>query len=711
MDLSDLDAHAGVCLNNKGARAGREPSHFPSVSQLVICMDEAVMAAFAAKLADRRSPAQILLYATLIVGDISPDSCFALVAFLARLAGVPADAVPREWLDYVTRWERGDVMTTGGPFESWGALHSALGHSFFNLNEARSPTDAHSRETIDRQARDGWRICLTYLVELLAASSIHPARLSRDLPIPEHQRALMLMRQEEQEYRRSIHFATRLQLLLPMRGPGVRHLLMDVYISTELVATGAKKVFLRHDTQHAELKQGFALVAMHRPALAGTGNDMAVSVEPSTGATLEELWRELERLEDDRWRGLRPRDRPRSGIAGYMDLSSGSPHPEAPNEPWYGNATRYTAELSSDESYTLIAAPRRIDGETLGSKLTFDDVVEALWRLYQPARKLKLRTDIGLCSLRECLGELHPIVFDAPAGSEDSKRLILACWPHLGPVAGDDGVDPFLQFTSTIRRYLAACAARSAEQAEIRLRDLPEEADFDVLTLHGGMAVIHRRGVFLLDDWRGEPLRSEELKGEFQAALKRLGVLRQVRQEINVVMADISEKILEKRKRNVVPLVEKLTELRTNIHQTLHATESTSDFHDVREFRRKLEARWGLAGELGEAFKVVKDMEDNLRAYSQARAAFFTSAIATLGFPLLVVLSWLNFLREKLVPGAFRALAQSASAAPMATSVDWEAITLGSLIYILALAIAVTIIWFGRRRRSRRRRPGNSKTN
>jgi hypothetical protein len=241
-----------------------------------------------------------------------------------------------------------------------------------------------------------------------------------------------------------------------------------------------------------------------------------------------------------------------------------------------------------------------------------------------------------------------------------------------------------------MRRLLAAGASRPTDKHEIGIRGLPEEADFDFLTLSGGIAVIHRRGVLLLDDWRNEKMPVDALRTEFQAALKRLDILRRVQQELALMMTETKKILHSKRQSPVVSLIERLTALRVQVYTTLQQTETHADSHDVRIFRQKLEDRWGIGGQLAEAFKITKDLEENLRAYSQARTTFFASTIATIGFPLLVLLSWLNFLREEITHNSqpfFDFLRDKGMK-----------IATGSTIYVLIIVLALWIIMHGRRR-------------
>ena len=106
--------------------------------------------------------------------------------------------------------------------------------------------------------------------------------------------------------------------------------------------SGAAKAFARNDHEHAWFCQGFSLIAVYRP-LANPGEDLTISVDPTAGIHLEDLWRALERLEDRRWGDKRPRDQPRP-LKSY-EKKTDNP---GPNQPWWDYGGRYT----------LVAAPR-----------------------------------------------------------------------------------------------------------------------------------------------------------------------------------------------------------------------------------------------------------------------------------------------------------------------------------------------------------------
>jgi len=132
-------------------------------------------------------------------------------------------------------------------------------------------------------------------------------------------RASSLLHNEEQNYLHSLAHSICLQLAIPLAGPDPRKtMLVDAYLSEEKWSSGARKLFAHLDRGQSHTGQGFAVMGGYcpDPRLKGAGDAMTISVNPLTGLTLKDLWHELERMENERWLGQRPKTEPRP-IASY----------------------------------------------------------------------------------------------------------------------------------------------------------------------------------------------------------------------------------------------------------------------------------------------------------------------------------------------------------------------------------------------------------
>lgn len=617
--------HAGICLQHKAAPGGAG-RRVGSLSEFVATASGELWTDWTEKAAGAVAPAHVLRRFTLVVEDASPDSCLGLIVFLARLSDVPVEQIPADWIDYVGRWEAGDVRTTGEPFASWGALHTALAHGHI-VGSTGATGSASETDRSTRYASLGlaWLACLR--LDVAALRSGAPAHdLSRVRASPEHIAASAFLNYEYQQYLQSFMHASCLQLLVPMTGVGERYKLVDAYFEEEQIPLGAKKVFLRNDRERAWLRDGFALMGLHKPSERGSGNDMTVSVDPAAGVQLEELWVELERLEDAEWGETRPSNKPRQGIKRYpCGKRLGPGDRNAPDQPWYDDGGRYT----------LIAAPKALaTGGQLGSRLQWRrDVLDATWRLYNPLRFLRVSDGAGgvTCSLQALTGSLH---------KTSGKRLVVAYWVKEIPAQQS------LLLSPTAKRCLAACAARQGlTGGPIKLEDLPDEVSFDFLALPGGLAVVHRDGVFLLDDWRDLPLNVAELTAEFVQVSERLTVVDEVQSMLSGLGEEVESLINGQRRsvRTEFELLTDLSKLKIQIQRRMAETAPKAKDPAALPFREVLERRWGIASKLEIFQEAVGQLESTLRDHSELHTNRIIRGLTIYGFPAVLFASFFQF--------------------------------------------------------------------
>lgn len=567
-----------------------------SISALLRHADDDRIADWRRRLGQPATPAA--LQATLYVEDASPDTCLGLVLFLARLFGAPRDALPALWCDYANRWEQGDMRATGQPFASWGCLHSALGHSFILPSMDAAQSDRHGIET-------AFPICLRYLLELLA-HRIEPMRIPDDLPqVKYHHRARLQLQRDYQAYRHSLASAELLQLRVPLQD-SQRHLLVDAYLVTEMTVSGAAKAFARNDHEHAWFGQGFSLMAVYRP-LANPGEDLTISVDPTAGIHLEDLWRALERLEDRRWGDERPRDQPRP-LKSYEKKTDGP----GPNQPWWDDSGRYT----------LVAAPRALADGRAGGRATWQDVREQLWACYHPARALRFIPPVGARHRGRPLHEF-PATRTTPGG----KRLLIVGW--------DRGNGEPLVLTPTLQRYLAACAERDYPGG-VPVDALPDAASFDVLNLPGGFAVIHAHGVLLVDDWSNQNLPINACQEEFDRVVHRLDELHQIGASVDKLVSGLRMAVDAGQRLAYHDLVKRLSQERLRLHTELFDTRAANEDVHVLRFRALLEQRWGLAGQQVELHETLEQLDTLVRNHLGLHSSRLINNLTFYGFPAVL---------------------------------------------------------------------------
>ncbi|MGQ4668783.1 hypothetical protein ACUIJN_23665 [Metabacillus halosaccharovorans] len=540
------------------------------------------------------------------VEDLSPDTCIAFILLYLRVSGVSLDHFPTEWLDYINRWEKGDVKTTGKPHQSFGSLLNALSHDFFDMN---------NKEMNIEQLNEGFHSCIHFTIELLLKECAPYNIQGTDAEhIEDYHKAKAMVENNYQEYLQVLNSAEKVQLMIPMKETS-REVLVDGLIITEDHPLGVLKEFARVDKEHSWLGLGFAFLAVFRPKYEGTGYDITISVDPSTRLTLERLWDKLEEFENERWNGERPSSNPR-----FPNGKSKA------NQPWY----------DENGKYTIIGAPRRIEetGE-LGTKLTWEDVLQAIWECYSPASKLKITPLFGggeTCQIHDCQSVL---------GEKEDKKLLAVKWHSYGHQQA-------LVLSPTINRYFAACI-----NGEPRIDQLPPEASYDILPFPGGFSVIHRDGVLIFDDWTKDRSNVEEYKQEFKALLERYKAVKRLYRDIETELGRIQQFIVEPKKlrKQIITLNDRLSSYKLELRKTLlHTMLSSPDYH-VKMFREHMEKRWGLTTQLEELYQAVAEIDTIVKTYVDTRTNQLINKITIYGFPIAVSSGLFSFIFEDLYNG------------------------------------------------------------
>lgn len=588
--------HQGLTLNNKG-------TEYLSVSEMVYKLNKQTL-----KL--DLPPHEIRYY----IEDLSPDTCLAFILLYCRLLGVSLKRVPEDWIEYVNKWETGDVKTTGEPFQSWGCLHSSLANAHIIVDqEVDSQGNAISK--IDRNNYvTGFLACLKLTLAMLLEEVI-PHEVPELDHLEEYNRAMVFLRFEYQKYLQALNHATIIQLELPIRNSN-RTLLVDAFIATENTYMGLLHSFLSNDNERTWLQSGFSFMAVYRPELKGTGKDIVIRVDPNMNVHLKDLWQKLEELEEERWGGLRPCRDPR-----YPDRSRAK-------QPWYDDMGRYT----------LISAPKKIDQDTYGSKLEWADVVSALWELYNPAKSLTVKPYLPDGSIgQSCfIYESQPLVLDEAS----NKQFIAVKWDSLGQ-------EQSLVTSPSMKRYLAICASGTYRGQVPPIYPLPPDLSYDFLELPCGFAVIHSNGVLILDDLNNEELNLPIYKGEFERLLERVQTINRIHEEVSEKVDSIQKKLRSRKTlsgRYLISLNHWIAQQKMELRNTILKTMPSSIDYNLQVFRQTIEKRWGLNTQLDELYASVAEIENIIKSYAEARANRLISAITIYGFPFALFSGLFEFI-------------------------------------------------------------------
>jgi hypothetical protein len=604
----------GLLLSNKieGKRAD-------SVSQYVVEQSDEFYQKWQETLKDNLDLKNVSIY----IEDLSPDTIYSIILFFSRLNNIPFSAFPSKWLPYVNRWEKGDMRTTGEMEKSWGVLLSSLAHEYFVVTNVEEQNNNRIYKYDQQKVVDGFRICLAFTIDLILNSE-DPA----EIPVSHHSegynRAISLFNIEKLEYENTLRNSSKLQLLLPLKNSS-RRVFIDSIITTEINVLATLKNYSRTDVKNSFFKMGFGLMAVHRPHIAGSGNDIVISVDPSTGVHLKELWETLENLENTRWEGKRPNHSPRSGYK--------------VNQPWF----------NENERFTMVAAPRTLTNEdklnltdpstgktklipivppgevVLGSKLSWEDVLNQLWKLYNPVRELRVHS----YEVSGNWGEESKIVTIKPIQNGQSKKFIGLKWAKTNS-------QNTMVITPTFKRYLVACL--NNVNGEPMIHDLPNEKSFDYLEVPGGFALIHNEGVIFFDDWSNEGSNIKSYYEEFNRLLNRNDAIHRFRSRIKSEVQDIMEKIKDKRKmrKEIVLLSSNLAGIKIELQNSIFETMSKSNVYDVNNFRQVIERRWNLNTQLNELYSMVSEIESTIKSIVDSRTNRVIRTITIVGFPLSI---------------------------------------------------------------------------
>lgn len=425
---------------------------------------------------------------------------------------------------------------------------------------------------------------------LVGTALIHktdPAHLP-ELPCDAYQKALFQLHFEQQEYKKALQHGKAIQLAIPIEHCQHRRLLVDAFIAQEDIALGCAKYFLRNDFQHTWRKQGFSLLALYRPNEKGSGNEMVVSVDPSSGIYLRDLWQALENAENIAWQQQRPTDNPRR-IQSYSE-DNGELVANAPNQPWWDDYGRYT----------LIAAPKNNQ-----SKLSWHQLLAEIWRLYQPTTDLKVR-DYVYENQKLSLTDSICDIYQCQSLTQQGKRLLAMQWDNESTPCQSMLIPP------TFTAILAALTQQDYAQG-VMLEDLPDVKQYQVMELTGGLAILSADGVVLFNNWELVSLDLEALTLEFFKLNHLVERLVQFEQKYgkNKLVNDYKNQLLHSENLNIE--LEQLILAKLELTQVAANSLAAVGHAQILRFRQQLELQWGLQHHLDSLYQTIAQREATLK--------------------------------------------------------------------------------------------------
>ena len=280
----------------------------------------------------------------IFIEDFSVDTILSLWIFLHKKLDqvLPENVI--NWVNYASKWEKGDTTTTGKAFESYGCLQNALVLSMKNYSASEIVT-----ESLD-------------FLSTLIRQNIDPATISKLTNNSTYGQAYESLEKEYKKYQALLSDNETAKLHIPQIQSNEPKEVSGIFIETEIISS-IQKVFLRNDIENSPTRNGFAFMAVYNTKAKGTGNDIVISVDPLKKVHLKALWKALEEEENSLWEEIRPKDNPRP-LKSYPDHNG-------PNEPWWDDMGKYT----------LIAAPKMVYGQ-YGRRVSWERVKQLIKQLY-----------------------------------------------------------------------------------------------------------------------------------------------------------------------------------------------------------------------------------------------------------------------------------------------------------------------------------------
>ncbi|CAH2405589.1 hypothetical protein [Mesorhizobium escarrei] len=664
LDNKDEPDEFPIALNNK-APWGNHWNHggVSSVTLFVQQAPEPVLAIWRRGLGGTSGRQTFLSGLSLCVEDASPDSCFGLLTFLAVVSGVERAVIPERWIAHVDAWERGHTAREPVPI-AYGSLHNALVHT-----------------KVRTDIRAAWLDGLALLVACLWRD-LNPQAIDVEADDTAIARAAANIRYERTTYENIRNALPTLQLEVPLAAESSRRMLVDAVISEERVLMGSHKVDLRADREHSFLGRGYTFGALHRPDAVGTGNDITVSLDPSSGLSLEELWRALETEEDNRWGPDRPNDKPDPRLAAYpgglrTDAEGRATDKRSPNAPWFHSP-----------DFTLVGAPKRLASGELGSKLSWDEVLDEVWALCNPFRSIQIVATAGnmslsraaideeLCTIEACPNETFQL----------SSRRVLKCGRWHRPT----NAVPALRWSPTLGRYLATCLKRGAGGIRaVKLADVLDAPAHSHLAFRGGIAVVSEDGAFVLANDLGAELKVAEMRAVFEVAAEAMDWIDRNTARVSELMSAVRHHMAGEhvpRLDSHLLIYNEVCSLQLTIVELRHRLDTRTTDRPSQEFSKAIISGWGIEGRLDMLYRDLEEAKAILTAHSELvtnrRIAFLTY----FGFPIVLAGGLFSF-----------AFAATARWPPSQENVHWAGLLGFAVFSVLGVLIMLAIKWWDER--------------
>lgn len=589
------DPHsAGTVLNCKNSR------QFRSVSAWLLNLSYNERKALIKK--NQETP-----LSQVILEDFSLDSCLSWLLYISLLHSdngeFPSELV--EWVNYIDNWEQGYYLEGGNFVHSAACMHTVYAHALL------STAKTESQDYDPQRLKQGFTHCLKLLADFIYQTRF-PSGGIQPIVSVEYQAAEAALRYEHQLYQLVIQRAATCQLLVEQTS-SQRKMLIDALFLNEQNPNGLFKIFARHDNQHSWSKKGFTLLGIYRPQEQGSGNDIVISVDPSSGVSLKNIWKALEQAENIRWDHQRPTDNPRR-IQSYLEGER--LQPGAPNQPWWDDAG----------NYTLLGAPKRLESGEFGSKLDWwQDILPLIWQQ-------------GF--VRYLTSNLEQVVTPSPP-SHDKKKVCAWRWLHADPQIKQTDITSYLIDTPTFQAWLAGHSQSTLPATPYDL--LPSE-QYQAYWQSDVLIVSHQQGVTLF----GRSAHSSTLERLVSVA-QRVAAVSDDYDDFLQQIRKIFKKWPMRLKQHASVIEDKQWEeeifaLRINALNVLNSTETLFTNASENRLSDTLQQQWGLHAQRDTLFaqldRLEQLMQDAIARQKSHRHRIYGSLFSALGMGIAASHVW-----------------------------------------------------------------------
>jgi hypothetical protein len=398
----------------------------------------------------------------------------------------------------------------------------------------------------------------------------------------------------------------------------------------------------RRDRENSPLGEGFTLVVYlnPNPAVRGTGYEVGISVTDESGLDLTELWIALEAAETTAWErsgSERHADKPREDFLLPPGQST-----YRWNQPWFPLVAGAQEGLPRT---TLIAAPRRASPDSeFGTRLTFDAILDVIWRTASPAKFALVAPWVGAARPRAHPCELLELAEDdqwqAGLGPGPRKRLFLAEYAG-GRRPGAANISRLFA-SETLR---AALFARLATGDRVSFKQVTQTEAHDEIEIDGGFAFVSEYGAWVFDDWTEASIDAPRIRSTFWMAQHALSTIDQR----DTIISTLSDSVNE--------LIQRPPFLGQGVSRQL--TRRASKLEAELAW---LDEQWELSRRLAAQSARLKAISESLTTVETLRARTGIALLAILGVPFSLSMT----LSERLGKGVTEARAANVAQARLA---------------------------------------------